>query len=148
MNKCFSRSRSVRDIAVSAGLFVAGVVVVVFPSSVSVNILGAFMCFFGIVTFFMMKSSRVDTQTGIRYKKCVKYFPSSMKADILKALSDDPTHFDWAEKDDSEGIMLEIYYSTAANNVYVHCLQYVPYEYCSCSDWYCFPIDRCGNMIQ
>ena len=61
MDKIFSRTRSTRDIMVSAGLVIAGIAIVAVPSAVSVNILGAFLCFVGLVTFFMLKSARVDT---------------------------------------------------------------------------------------
>ena len=26
-------------------------------------------------------------------------------------------------------------------------LKYIPYEYCSCSDWYELDADKCGNML-
>ena len=82
MDKIFSRTRSTRDIMVSAGLVIAGIAIVAVPSAVSVNILGAFLCFVGLVTFFMLKSARVDKETGIKYKRIVKYFPSEKKDDI------------------------------------------------------------------
>lgn len=100
MDKIFSRTRSTRDIMVSAGLVIAGIAIVAVPSAVSVNILGAFLCFVGLVTFFMLKSARVD-----------------------------------------------IYYNLKVNKVYVHCLKYIPYEYCSYSDWYELDADKCGNML-
>ena len=147
MDKIFSRTRSTRDIMVSAGLVIAGIAIVAVPSAVSVNILGAFLCFVGLVTFFMLKSARVDKETGIKYKRIVKYFPSEKKDDIINALSSDPQKFNWSEKDDSEGIMVDIYYNLKLNKVYVHCLKYIPYEYCSYSDWYELDADKCGNML-
>jgi len=147
MDKNFSRTRSTRDIMVSAGLVIAGIAIVAVPSAVSVNILGAFLCFVGLVTFFMLKSARVDKETGIKYKRIVKYFPSEKKDDIINALSSDPQKFNWSEKDDSEGIMVDIYYNLKVNKVYAHCFKYIPYEYCSCSDWYELDADKCGNML-
>ena len=83
----------------------------------------------------MLKSARVDKETGIKYKRIVKYFPSEKKEDIINALSSDPQKFNWSEKDDSEGVMVDIYYNLKVNKVYVHCFKYIPYEYCSCSDY-------------
>ena len=80
-------------------------------------------------------------------KRIVKYFPSEKKDDIINALSSNPQKFNWSEKDDSEGIMVDIYYNLKVNKVYVHCLKYIPYEYCSCSDWYELDADKCGNML-
>lgn len=148
MNKEFSRVRSGRDILISSLLIIVGATCVILPTGVSVNILGCCLAIFGIVLLFMLKTQRKDIESGIRYKLKIKYYSPKRKDEILKALSDRPSGIDWFENGSEEGLRLDIFYSKAADKVFVRCYEYIPYEYQSCSDWFALKMSETGNLTD
>ena len=61
MEKNFIRVRSTKDITISAILTLVGCILVALPTATSVNILGFFMIFAGLILFLMMKKQEQDT---------------------------------------------------------------------------------------
>ena len=68
MEKTFNKVRSTKDIVISAGLAVAGCVLVALPTSTSINILGFFMIFAGILLFLMLRSGYKEVESGARQR--------------------------------------------------------------------------------
>lgn len=64
MEKTFNKVRSTKDIVISAGLAAGGCVLVALPTSTSINILGFFMLFAGILLFLMLRSGYKEVETG------------------------------------------------------------------------------------
>ena len=52
MTKDFKRVHNALDIIISSALVIAGVITVIIPSSVGVNILGCCLAFCGVILFF------------------------------------------------------------------------------------------------
>ena len=63
MEKNFIRVRSTKDITISLTLTIAGGVLVALPTATSVNILGFFMIFAGIILFLMLRTGYKETET-------------------------------------------------------------------------------------
>lgn len=148
MNKEFTRTRSARDLVLSIVLVLAGLACILVPSSIAISILGCFITIIGIVLLSVLKTLRKD-ETGACFKIKHKYYPKAGKKEILAALDSDPAARDWTEPGTAEeSLRLDIYYSKETNTVYVHCFEFIPYEYLSCSDWYKFDLDKCGNLCK
>ena len=90
MEKNFIRVRSTKDITISLTLTIAGGVLVALPTATSVNILGFFMIFAGIILFLMLRTGykeeedkgnavRLDIyhskQSGKAYIQLFEYVP-------------------------------------------------------------------------
>lgn len=148
MAKDFKRVHNALDITISSVLVIAGIITVIIPSSVGVNILGCCLAFCGIVLFFTTKSGYKDCQSGICFRKKTKYFPASRKTEILEALKNDPSKMDWSEAETGNGLKVDAYVNKKQNLVFVHCAEYIPYSYQDCSDWFTFSIDQTGNLLK
>ena len=77
METRFSRIHSAKDIVISSVLFAAGIICIVVPASVPVNIVGYTLAIVGLVLFFVMKTAFKDAESGETLKKTEKYFPAS-----------------------------------------------------------------------
>ncbi len=148
MKKDFKRVHSALDIIIASVLVVAGVVTVAIPSAVGVNILGCCLAFCGIVLFFTTKSGYKDCESGVCFSKKTKYFPASRKAEILEALKNDPSKMDWSETESGNGLKVDAYVNKKQDMVFVHCSEYIPYNYQDCSDWFTFNIEKTGNLLK
>ena len=148
MSKEFKRVHNVLDIVISSVLVIGGLVTVIIPSSVGVNILGCCLSFCGIILFFTTKSGYKDCSSGLCFCKKTKYFPASRKAEILEALKTDPAKADWTETESGNGLKVDAFVNRKNNLVFVHCSEYIPYSYQDCSDWFAFELDKTGNLLK
>ena len=86
MEKRFIRIRSTKDLIISVSIAIAGAILIALPTSVSINLVGFFMIFAGIIMLLFMKTGYKDVQTGTRYSKKESFYPQSMRADIETCL--------------------------------------------------------------
>ncbi len=148
MNKEFCRCRSVRDIVVSTVFIVAGIALLLIPTNIGISILGACFALIGLILILTLRTNHKDMESGICYKMKSKYYHSSRKEEILKALASKPESVNWDEEPNAEGLRLDIYYNSATNKVFAICHKYIPYEYLPCSDWFCIDMDKSGNLTK
>lgn len=148
MTKDFKRVHNALDITISSILVIGGLVTIIIPSSVGVNILGCCLAFCGIVLFCTTKSGYKDCTSGLCFHKKTKYFPASRKAEMLEALKSNPAKVDWTETETGNGFKVDLYINKKNNLVFVHCSEYIPYSYQDCSDWFAFEIDKSGNLLK
>ena len=87
MNKEFTRVRSIKDLTISSLLTIIGCALVALPTSTSINLLGFFMIFAGIILFMALRSAYKDIETGNIYKKTEYFFSQSMRQDISNAIA-------------------------------------------------------------
>ncbi len=133
MEKNFIRVRSIKDIVISTGLAIAGCVLVALPTATSLNVLGFFMIFTGILLFFIVKSSYKDEQTGVKYCKTERYFGQASRVEIMEKISSNPNGINLSEEDKGNAVRLDIYHSKESGKAYLQVLEYVPYKYEPCS---------------
>ena len=148
MTKDFKRVHNALDIIISSALVIAGVVTIIIPSSVGVNILGCCLAFCGVVLFLTTKSGYKDYCSGLCFCRKTKSFPASRKAELLDALKTDPAKIDWSETEAGNGLKVDIYINKKNDLVFVHCAEYIPYSYQDCSDWFAFSLDQVGNLTK
>lgn len=144
----FIRVRSTGDIIISSLLTFGGIALVFLPSSISVNILGTMVAVIGIILMMTMKSEYKECISGLRYRKLIKYFPASKKADILSALKGDPSKFVWKEPRTGNGLMLEIYVCKSEKTVFARLLEYIPYNYEQCSEWFSYRLNIATPLLK
>lgn len=148
MEKEFERVRSLRDIIISVSMTVVGIVLIVLPASVSVNILGTCLAVPGVLMLLFLKTDYRDSDTGMHFRRLIKYYPASMKAEILAALKSDPSKEDWTEKSAADGLMLDIYAGRGVDKVFVRVSEFIPYSYEPCSEWFVYDENKVAALIK
>lgn len=148
MNKEFIRVRSMKDIAVSTSMTICGSILLLLPTSDSINILGFFMLFTGILLFLTLRSSYKDTETGLIYSKKEHFFAQSIRQEILDTLMSEPSSISLSEEDKGNGIRLDIYHSKATGKAYVQLFEYVPYKYEPCSKVIEYNLSDVENLVK
>ncbi len=148
MEKEFKRVRTAQDMIISIVLVVAGSVLVVMKTSVSVNIVGFFMIFTGLILFMVLHSGYKLVGTSELYRKKEKYFPQSTKDSVLNAVSTSPDSLNLENEDNGNGIRVDTYYSKKTGRAYCRAFEYIPYRYEPCSPFYEYGIDKVGKLIK
>ena len=147
MNKEFTRVRSIKDIIISSVLLIGGAVLVALPTATSINIIGFFMIFTGIILVLVLKTGYKDNETGVRYCKTERFFAQSMRQDVLDAIATKPESINLSEEDKGNGIRLDIYHSKESNKAYIQLFEYIPYKYEPCSRLYEYEFKNVNKIL-
>lgn len=149
MEKEFIRVRSVRDITISLALLIIGVVLVILSTSVSVNIFGCCLAVPGALLLLFMKTDYKDAVTGEHFSRIIKYFPASRKAEIMAALKGNPSDISWENLNSAnDGLMIDMYNSKSEDKVCLRVMEFIPYSYVPCSDWFLFSADKVSRLMK
>ncbi len=136
MEKNFIRVRSIKDIIISTLLTIAGCVLIVIPTATSINVLGFFLIFTGILLAFLLKTAYKDEETGVKYCKTERFFSQAMRAELCEKIASQPSGINLAEEDKGNAVRLDIYHSKKSGKAYLQIFEYVPYKYEPCSRQY------------
>lgn len=147
MEKTFNKVRSTKDIVISAGLAAAGCVLVALPTSTSINILGFFMLFAGILLFLMLRSGYKEVETGEKFYKTERYFSQTLRAELAEKIASKPQTVNLSEEDKGNALRLDIYYSRKTGKAYIQIFEYIPYKYEPCSKQYEYALSEVTNLI-
>ena len=147
MEKTFNKVRSTKDIVISAGLAAAGCVLVTLPTSTSINILGFFMLFAGILLFLMLRSGYKEVETGEKFCKTERYFSQTLRAELAEKIASKPQTVNLSEEDKGNALRLDIYYSRKTGKAYIQIFEYIPYKYEPCSKQYEYALSEVTNLI-
>ena len=147
MEKTFNKVRSTKDIVISAGLAVGGCVLVALPTSTSINILGFFMLFAGILLFLMLRSGYKEVETGEKFCKTERYFSQTLRAELAEKIASKPQTVNLSEEDKGNALRLDIYYSRKTGKAYIQIFEYIPYKYEPCSKQYEYALSEVTNLI-
>lgn len=148
MEKNFIRVRSVKDIIICAILIIAGFVLVALPTSTSINILGFFMIFAGLLLLVFMKTGYKDEESGIRFSKEEIFFDKSKQATLSKAMPVKLCTTDIQESNAGNGIRLDIYHNKSVGKGYIQLFEYVPYKYEPCTEMYEHSYENISEIIK
>lgn len=148
MEKTFVRVRSTMDITISASLIILGGVLVALPTSTSVNILGFFMIFAGIILALTLRTGYKDSETGVKFLKKEIFFAQTMRNEISSAIITKPEAINLAEEDKGNGVRLDIYYSKNAGKAYLQLFEYIPYKYEPCTAVFEHDFSSVSNIIS
>lgn len=147
MEKTFNKVRSTKDIVISAGLAAGGCVLVALPTSTSINILGFFMLFAGILLFLMLRSGYKEVETGEKFCKTERYFSQTLRAELTEKIASKPQTVNLSEEDKGNALRLDIYYSRKTGKAYIQIFEYIPYKYEPCSKQYEYALSEVTNLI-
>ncbi len=147
MEKTFNKVRSTKDIVISAGLAVAGCVLVALPTSTSINILGFFMIFAGILLFLMLRSGYKEVESGAKFCKTERYFSQTLRTELAEKIASKPQSVNLAEEDKGNAVRLDVFYSKQTGKAYIQLFEYIPYKYEPCSKQYEYEISEVNNLI-
>lgn len=147
MEKNFIRVRSTKDITISLTLTIAGGVLVALPTATSVNILGFFMIFAGIILFLMLRTGYKETETGDRYNKTERFFSQCMRNEIAEKIASKPSAVNLGEEDKGNAVRLDIYHSKQSGKAYIQLFEYVPYKYEPCTRQFEYEISETEKLI-
>ncbi len=147
MEKEFSRVRSAKDIVISLILIAAGAVLVALPTGTSVNIIGFFMIFTGLVLLLVLRTSYRLDGTKEFYKKKEFFFPQSKKDSFTAALQKDPSAVDLSEENKGNGLRLDIFFSHKTGKAYCRLYEYIPYRYEPCSPYFEYEVEKVTKLI-
>lgn len=147
MEKTFNKVRSTKDIVISAGLAVAGCVLVALPTSTSINILGFFMIFAGILLFLMLRSGYKEVESGAKFCKTERYFSQTLRTELAEKIASKPQSVSLAEEDKGNAVRLDVFYSKQTGKAYIQLFEYIPYKYEPCSKQYEYEISEVNNLI-
>ncbi len=143
----FTKIRSAKDWIISVSLIIAGIVCIITPSGVSLNILGAVLIFTSILLFMTMRSAWKETETGIIFSKKERYFAQSKKEPFLKALKEkDFNSIDLKEEDKGNGMRMDVY-TDGKQQVYIQLFEYIPYKYEACSELMPFELKETEKLL-
>ena len=148
MEKEFNKARSAQDIIVSLILIVAGAVLIAMPTSTSVNIVGFFMIFAGLILLLVLKTSYKLAGTNETYKKKEKFFPQSKRDSFINMLSKSPEAADLSDENKGNGLRVDVFYSHKSGKAYCRLYEYIPYRYEPCSPYFEHSIDKVANFIK
>ena len=148
MEKEFIRVRSLQDIVISFLLIISGSVLVALPTSTSVNILGFFMLFAGLILVLILKSAYKMEGTGEIFKRKEKFFPQSSRDTVAQAVSKSLKSLNLAEEDRGNGLRLDIYYNIKSGKALCRLYEYVPYKYEPCTPFYEYSVADIDYLIK
>ena len=148
MEKNFIRVRSTKDIIVSTTLAIIGSVLIALPTSTSINILGFFLIFSGVLLGIFMKSGYKDETSGIKFSKKELYFDKSKQVELSKALPVKLNASDIKVNNEGNGIRLDIYHNKTVGKGYVQLFEYVPYSYEPCTGMYEHSYESLSEILK
>lgn len=148
MEKTFSRVYSAKDITIILTLVIAGSILVLLPTSGSINILGFFMIIAGIILGIFMKTGYKDDETGIRYSKTEHFFASDKREDLKKAITGTPKKDMLSGEDIGNSLRMDIYHSSKSGKAYIQLFEYVPYKYEPFTLIYEHNLDNISELIR
>lgn len=148
MEKNFSRVYSAKDITIILTLAVAGTILVVLPTSSSINILGFFMLSAGIILGIFMKTGYKDEETGIRYCKSEHFFASNKREILAEAISGNLRKLNLADEDAGNSLRMDIYYSAKSGKAYIQMFEYIPYKYEAYTAMHEHSLDNASKLIR
>lgn len=136
------------DVAISSITIIAGIVLVVMPTSVSINIFGSCMIVVGILLVTLFKTGWQDVETKEQY--CMKklFFHQNKKSQLLNALEKHAEIMAVSDKEEGDGLMMEIYYNRQNKKAYINLFEFVPYEYKTICPTFEYSTDEIGRLID
>ncbi len=146
MEKNFIRVRSTKDITISCGIAITGCILIALPTATSINILGFFMIFAGILLFLILRTGYKDEDTKVNYCKSERFFSQDQRAELIANIASNPDDIALGEEDKGNAVRLDTYYSKVSGKAYLQVFEYVPYKYESCSKQYEHEISKISKL--
>lgn len=147
MDNNFVKTRSTRDIIISAVLIVGGVTMVALPTPASVNIAGLFLACTGIVLFAVLKTAWKNTETREKFHSKTLYFPREMEVKLKEAMSGSLKNISADTTSQSSALKLDILYNKRTGKAFCQLSEYIPYQYHPFTGMVSKPVDEVLHLV-
>lgn len=148
MEQRFIKIRSTKDIIIFTAFIIAGILLVVLPENIGANMGGYTLIVIGIILSQILKSDYCDKQTLKRYYKHQLYFDATQKSLLQSAVASTPNTVDTTSEGAGQTLRLDIYFSCQANRASLQLFEYVPHEYCPCTEVYNYDLTDIKRLIN
>jgi hypothetical protein len=148
MEQRFIKIRSTKDIIIFTAFIIAGILLVVLPENIGANMGGYTLIVIGIILSQILKSDYCDKQTLKRYYKHQLYFDATQKSLLQSAVASTPNTIDTTSEGAGQTLRLDIYFSRQANRASLQLFEYVPHEYCPCTEVYNYDLTDIKRLIN
>ena len=145
MEQNFCKVRSMGDMIIVLLLILVGFGFIILPGFSTINIIGIVITLLGIVLAFTLKSAYQDKDTGEIYSKKERFF-SQTKHEHLKHALACPSKFCSKGEDEGTTLRLDVYYNDT--RVIIQLLEYVPFTYEPCTQFYEHDVDTAAAFIR
>jgi hypothetical protein len=147
MNNLFVKSRSTKDIIISAVLLIGGVTMVALPTPASVNIAGLFLACTGIVLLAVLKSGWKNTETREKFYSKTLYFPREMEGKLKEAMEGSLKKITSDTSSQSSALKLDILYNKKTGKAFCQLSEYIPYQYHPFTEMIPKPVDEVLHLV-
>ena len=148
MEQRFIKICSTKDIIIFTAFIIAGILLVVLPENIGANMGGYTLIVIGIILSQILKSDYCDKQTLKRYYKHQLYFDATQKSLLQSAVASTPNTIDTTSEGAGQTLRLDIYFSRQANRASLQLFEYVPHEYCPCTEVYNYDLTDIKRLIN
>ena len=133
MNKQFIKVRSLKDIIISTSVILVGAILALLPLGTGVTLAGCTIIVVGIILALILKSGYREVNNPGLYHKTEYLFEAKHRAELMKAVENNPSKIDVREEGRGLTIRLDVYHSTVSQSAFIQLFEYVPYEYVAIS---------------
>lgn len=148
MEQRFIKIRSIKDIIIFTTVILAGVLLVILPENIGANMGGYTLIIIGIILALILKSDYCDKRSLKRYYKHQLYFGIAQKSELQSAIASNPHAINLSEENAGQTLRLDIYFSPQANRASMQLFEYVPHEYCPCSEIHDYDLAEIKQLIH
>ena len=148
MEQRFIKIRSAKNIITFASFILAGILLATLPDNVGANMGGYTLIVIGIILSQILKSDYCDKRSLKRYYKRQLYFGIAQKSELQSAIASTPNAIDISSEGSGQTLRLDIYFSPQANRASMQLFEYVPHEYCPCSEIHDYDLAEIKQLIH
>lgn len=148
MEQRFIKIRSTKNIITFASFILAGILLVLLPNNIGANMGGYTLIVIGIILALILKSDYCDKRSLKRYYKHQLYFGVAQKSELQSAIASNPHTINLSEQNAGQTLRLDIYFSPQANRASMQLFEYVPHEYCPCSEIHDYDLAEIKQLIH
>lgn len=148
MEQRFIKIRSAKNIITFASFILTGILLAILPDNVGANMGGYTLIVIGIILSQILKSDYCDKRSLKRYYKRQLYFGIAQKSELQSAIASTPNAIDISSEGSGQTLRLDIYFSPQANRASMQLFEYVPHEYCPCSEIHDYDLAEIKQLIH
>ena len=148
MEQRFIKIRSTKNIITFASFILAGILLVLLPNNIGANMGGYTLIVIGIILALILKSDYCDKHNLKRYHKRQLYFNIAHKSELQSIIASNPHAINLSEENAGQTLRLDIYFSPQANRASMQLFEYVPHEYCPCSEIHDYDLAEIKQLIH
>lgn len=148
MEQRFIKIHSIKDIIIFTTFILVGILLVVLPENIGANMGGYTLIVIGIILSRILRSDYCDSLSKERYQRHQLYFDTTQKSMLQSAVASTPNAINISSEGSGQTLRLDIYFSSKANRASLQLFEYVPHEYCPCTEVYNYDYAEIKQLIN